>query len=68
MELRLDIEGAKPEEIARGIDAAQVVFDREGIAAEVAASGMFALQVWGIKGFHNATSRARAKRLRPMSG
>ncbi|MER9144263.1 hypothetical protein NKH92_16395 [Mesorhizobium sp. M0871] len=51
MELRLDIRGAKLEEIARGANAAQLVFDRQGIAAEVAASGMFALQVWDIKGF-----------------
>ncbi|MER9920901.1 MULTISPECIES: hypothetical protein [unclassified Mesorhizobium] len=50
MELRIDIRGAKPEEIVRGLNAAQLVFDRQGIAAEVAASGVFALQVWDIKG------------------
>jgi len=51
MELRLDIEGATPEETARGILAAQAVFDETGITAEDAASGMFALEGWDIKGF-----------------
>ncbi|RWE77598.1 hypothetical protein [Mesorhizobium sp.] len=51
MELRLDIEGATPEEIARGIKAAQAVFDDAGITAEEAAHGMFALEGWDIKGF-----------------
>jgi len=51
MELRLDIEGAAPEEIARGIEGAQAVFDEAGITAEDAAYGMFTLEGWDIKGF-----------------
>lgn len=51
MELRLDIEDASPEEIARGIAAAEAVFERTGISAIDAADGMFALEGWDIKGF-----------------
>ncbi|MER9316342.1 hypothetical protein NKI31_12650 [Mesorhizobium sp. M0659] len=62
MELRLAIEGAKPEGIARGVDAAQVVFDREGIAAEVAASGAFAVYIRDIKGFLGSEAPSESQR------
>ncbi|MER9052510.1 hypothetical protein NKJ73_21890 [Mesorhizobium sp. M0074] len=45
MELRLNIEGATPEELARG------VFARAGITALQGAEGLFALEGWDIKGF-----------------
>ncbi|MER9685166.1 hypothetical protein [Mesorhizobium sp. M0139] len=59
----MKIEGATSEEIARGIDAAHVVYDREGIAAEVAASGMFALQVWGIKGSSQGEEPSKSQKV-----
>lgn len=51
MELRLNIEGATPEELARGIAAAEAVFSRAGITALQGAEGLFALEGWDIKGF-----------------
>ncbi|RWQ79279.1 MAG: hypothetical protein EOS85_17275 [Mesorhizobium sp.] len=51
MELRLDVKGASPEEISRGIVAAQAVFERNGIQPDKAANGMFALEGWDIKGY-----------------
>ena len=51
MKLRLRIEGASPEEMARGIAAAEAVFAKEGVSAEEAAYGTFALEGWDIKGF-----------------
>lgn len=63
MELRLAIKGAKPEEIARGIDAAQAVFDQEGIAADVAASGAFAVYIRDIKGFLGSGEPSESQRI-----
>ncbi|WP_292622015.1 hypothetical protein [Mesorhizobium sp.] len=52
MELRLDIvEDATPEELTRGIAAAEAVFARAGITALQGAEGLFALEGWDIKGF-----------------
>ncbi|WP_245486312.1 hypothetical protein [Mesorhizobium sp. M7A.F.Ca.US.010.02.1.1] len=51
MELRLNIEGATPEELARGVAAAEAVFARAGITALQGAEGLFALEGWDIKGF-----------------
>ncbi|QKC98396.1 hypothetical protein [Mesorhizobium sp. NZP2298] len=51
MELRLSIEGATPEELARGVAAAEAVFARAGITALQGAEGLFALEGWDIKGF-----------------
>ncbi|MCQ8871938.1 hypothetical protein NP945_08900 [Mesorhizobium sp. LMG17149] len=51
MELRLNIEGATPEELARGVAAAEAVFSRAGITALQGAEGLFALEGWDIKGF-----------------
>ncbi len=51
MELRLNIENATPEELARGIAAAEAVFARAGITALQGAEGLFALEGWDINGF-----------------
>ncbi|MCA0046298.1 hypothetical protein LB577_04930 [Mesorhizobium sp. B283B1A] len=51
MELRLNIEDATPEELARGIAAAEAVFARAGITTLQGAEGLFALEGWDIKGF-----------------
>jgi len=51
MELRLNIEGATPEELARGVAAAEGVFERAGITPLQGAEGLFALEGWDIKGF-----------------
>lgn len=46
MYLTMTVEGATPEEIARGLDAAQAVFDRAGVIAVQAAEGWFAMEGW----------------------
>jgi hypothetical protein len=51
MKLRLEIEGASPEEKQRGIEAAEKVFAAAGISAEQAADGMFALEGWDDASF-----------------
>ncbi|MER8505306.1 hypothetical protein [Mesorhizobium sp. M0618] len=51
MELRLNIEDATPQELARSIAAAEAVFAPAGITALQGAEGLFALEGWDIKGF-----------------
>jgi hypothetical protein len=51
MKLRLAIKGASPEDIQRGIEAAEQVFASAGISAEQAADGMFALEGWDDASF-----------------
>ncbi|TIV59105.1 hypothetical protein [Mesorhizobium sp.] len=51
MPLRLVIENATSEELSRDIAAAQAVFARSGVSVEDAMSGMFALELWDLKGF-----------------
>ncbi|MER9332892.1 hypothetical protein NKJ06_02565 [Mesorhizobium sp. M0293] len=51
MDLLLTVPGASPEEIARGIAAAQAVLDRAGITAIEAAEGLFALEGWDDASF-----------------
>ena len=51
MKLRLAIKGALPEDIQRGIEAAEKVFASAGISAEQAAGGMFALEGWDDASF-----------------
>ncbi|MDG4881970.1 hypothetical protein [Mesorhizobium sp. WSM4884] len=51
MPLRLVIENATFEELARGVAAAEAVFEDSGISYEDAASGMFAVELWDMKGF-----------------
>lgn len=51
MDLILSVPGASPEEIARGIAAAEAALERAGFTAEEAADGAFALEGWDINGF-----------------
>lgn len=56
MYLTLIVEGATPDEIARGLDAAQAVFDRAGVTALQAADARFAVEGWDIGGFEGEIS------------
>ncbi|RUW46734.1 hypothetical protein [Mesorhizobium sp. M8A.F.Ca.ET.021.01.1.1] len=51
MALILSVPGASPEEITRGIAAAEGALERAGFTAEEAADGAFALEGWDIIGF-----------------
>jgi len=51
MKLRLEIQGASPEEQQRGIEAAKAAFASAGISAEQAADGMSALEGWDDASF-----------------
>jgi hypothetical protein len=51
MDLILSVPGASPEEIARGIAAAESALERAGFTAEEAADGVFALEGWNINAF-----------------
>ena len=56
MFITITVEGAKAEEIARGIAAAQAVFDRAGITPDQAAAARFNVEGWDIKGFTDPIS------------
>lgn len=56
MYITLTVEGAKPEEIARGLDAAQAVFDRAGVTPDRAAEARFNVEGWDIRGFDDDIS------------
>lgn len=51
MPLRLVIENATFEELARGVAAAEAVFEASGISYEDAVNGMLAVELWDMKGF-----------------
>lgn len=51
MPIRLMIENAKPEELARGVAAAEAVFEGSGVSCEDSMSGMLAIELWDMKGF-----------------
>lgn len=51
MQLTITVNGANPEEIARGLAAACAVFDRAGITPERAADARFAAEGSDISGF-----------------
>ncbi|TYR36425.1 hypothetical protein FY036_00970 [Mesorhizobium microcysteis] len=51
MTITIHIEGAKPDDIDRGLLAAQAVFDEAGITADQAATARFIVEGWDIKGF-----------------
>lgn len=51
MELRLMVEGASPDEIKRGLEAAMKVFNDAGIQPVEAAEGMLAFEGWDEAGF-----------------
>lgn len=51
MTITIHIDGARPEEIIRGLVAAQEVFDRAGVSAEDAATARFVVEGWDVRGF-----------------
>jgi hypothetical protein len=51
MDIRINVAGATIEEIARGLAAAQAVFNKAGITAERAADARFVVEGWDDAGF-----------------
>lgn len=51
MTITIHVEGARPEEIVRGLLAAQSVFDRASVTPDEAATARFVVEGWDIKGF-----------------
>jgi len=61
MGLHLRIKGVSPEDIERGIAAAQAVLNAAGITAYRACAGMFALECWDDDGFEGELSEEDSK-------
>jgi hypothetical protein len=51
MSITIHIPGAKPEEIVRGLLAAQQVFEKAGVTPLQAAEAAFDMEGWDIQGF-----------------
>ncbi|MEI5680520.1 MULTISPECIES: hypothetical protein [unclassified Mesorhizobium] len=51
MSITIHIPGANPEEIVRGLLAAQAVFDKAGVTPLQAAEAQYAMEGWDILGF-----------------
>ena len=51
MTITIRVEGAQPEEIVRGLLAAQEVFDKAGVTPNQAAMARFVVEGWDIRGF-----------------
>ncbi|MGB3389925.1 MAG: hypothetical protein WBA88_18295 [Pseudaminobacter sp.] len=51
MTITIHVEGARPEDIVRGLLAAQDVFDRAGVTPDQAATARFVVDGWDIRGF-----------------
>jgi hypothetical protein len=51
MTITIHVEGARPEEIIRGLLAAQLVFDKAGVTPDEAATARFVVEGWDIEGF-----------------
>jgi hypothetical protein len=51
MTITIRVEGAQPEEIVRGLLAAQEVFDKAGVTPDHAAMARFVVEGWDIRGF-----------------
>lgn len=50
MEITISVEGATPEEIARGVTAAKAVFHLAQVTPEAAADGLGAVETWDRNG------------------
>lgn len=68
MPLRLVIENATAEELARGVAAAEAVFESSGISCEDAMSGMLAVELWDMKGFPEDAEPSEEQDEGPPSG
>lgn len=51
MTITIRVEGAQPEDIVRGLLAAQDVFDKAGVTPDQAATARFVVEGWDIRGF-----------------
>lgn len=51
MTVTIHVAGAQPEDIVRGLLAAQAVFDRAGVTPDLAATARFVVEGWDIRGF-----------------
>ena len=51
MTITMRVEGAQPEEIVRGLIAAQEVFAKAGVTPDQAATARFIVEGWDIRGF-----------------
>ncbi len=51
MTITIRVEGAQPEEVMRGLIAAQEVFDKAGVTPDQAATARFVVEGWDIRGF-----------------
>ena len=51
MTITIHVEGARPEEIIRGLLAAQLVFDNAGVTPDAAVTARFVVEGWDIEGF-----------------
>ncbi|MBB6469466.1 hypothetical protein HNQ96_005356 [Aminobacter lissarensis] len=51
MTITIRVEGAQPDEIVRGLLAAQDVFDKAGVTPDQAATARFVVEGWDIRGF-----------------
>lgn len=51
MTITIHVQGAQPDEIVRGLLAAQEVFDKADVTPDQAATARFVVEGWDIKGF-----------------
>src|SRR5690606_10647587 len=51
MTITIHVKGAAPEEVIRGLFAAQEVFDKAGVTPEEATTASFVVEGWDIRGF-----------------
>ncbi|TIP26223.1 MAG: hypothetical protein E5X67_21410 [Mesorhizobium sp.] len=58
MTITIHVAGAQPEDIVRGLLAAQSVFDRAGVTPDLAATARFIVEGWDIRGFPNPAPEA----------
>ncbi|MER9202963.1 hypothetical protein NKH74_27875 [Mesorhizobium sp. M0933] len=58
MTITIRVEEAQPEEIVRGLLAAQEVFDKAGVTADQAATARFVVEAWDIRGFSDKVPEA----------
>lgn len=49
MTITIRVEGAQPEEVVRGLLAAQDVFDKAGVTPDQAATARFVVEGWDIR-------------------
>jgi hypothetical protein len=56
MHFKISVKGAKPEEIAKGLVAAQAVFDQAGVTPYEAATARFNVEGWDVRGFKGPIS------------